>query len=49
MFGDGHVRGGMPVPVAVVEGCYLVGVEEEVITAFVVDVDCTGGFWSHCL
>lgn len=47
VFGDGHVRGGMPVPVAVVEGCYLVGVEEEVITAFVVDVDCTGGFWSH--
>ena len=41
--------GGMPVPVAVVEWCYVVGVEEEVVATFVVDVDCTGGFGSHRL
>ena len=32
---------------AVVEGRYVVGVEEEVVAAFVVYMYCTDWFWGH--
>lgn len=47
MFGNGHVRGGMAIPMAVVEGRYVVGIEEDVVAAFVVYIDCADWFRGH--
>ncbi len=42
---DGHVGEGVVVEVDIVEDGHVIGVEEEVIAAFVIDPNRTGRFW----